>query len=416
MQSYRYSLAITSQFFYCGLPLRLDSYSACQYSCQYCFARARGGAGRRRPIASADVDALGRRLERVLEHGRIRSALDEFLGRRQPIHLGGMTDPFPQLERRSRTTHGLLELLANYNYPTIISTKADLLLDDVYLHTLARGTFAVQVSLSSLDAQLLATIDAGTPSPRTRLNVLQSVAEAGIPTACRIQPVLPTREQDVEAVIEACADACVKHVAIEHLKLPIETTWAGTRRMSRALQIDLPTFYRSRSAARVGREWILPAAERLERMIRWRAHVHSRDMTFGAADNDLLLLSDGNCCCSGADLLSPAFGAFSTFTYTEAVRRGAESNRIEWGLLAGVWRPEGPVTQYINSRSRVESSRSPSVTTYLERSWNGAPNGNSPQSLHGVTASEETDGEGRVIYTLDPRVRQLTRTRRTNSA
>jgi DNA repair photolyase len=40
---YTTPLSLTSQFFFCGLPLRLDSYRGCAFQCSFCYARYRGG-------------------------------------------------------------------------------------------------------------------------------------------------------------------------------------------------------------------------------------------------------------------------------------------------------------------------------------------------------------------------------------
>ena len=40
---YKYSLSITSQFYFCGIPFRLDTTPKCSLNCSYCFAMSRGG-------------------------------------------------------------------------------------------------------------------------------------------------------------------------------------------------------------------------------------------------------------------------------------------------------------------------------------------------------------------------------------
>jgi len=269
--AYPYALSLTSQFFYCGLPLRLDSYSACQYACTYCFARARGGARRARSLQVADARSLRNRLERIAKSGA-KSVVDEFLLQRQPLHLGGMTDPFPPIESVRKATHDILHVLGVHNYPTVISTKGADELSDRHIELLQNGAFIVQISISSLDQRLMKAVDVGTPGPDARLAALSLLNSAGVPTACRIQPVLPTREEEVLEIIHACEEAGVCHVAVEHLKLPIERRWAGTRQLSTALGLDLFGYFFSRGSSRVGREWVLPVDERLPRMLRWRSH------------------------------------------------------------------------------------------------------------------------------------------------
>jgi hypothetical protein len=82
-------------------------------------------------------------------------------------------------------------------------------------------------------------IDIEAPLPTERLRAMRTAAVAGVPTSCRIQPVLPSREGDVRDVIRAVGEASGSHVSVEHLKLPIEASWPGTAHLSRALERSL---------------------------------------------------------------------------------------------------------------------------------------------------------------------------------
>jgi len=393
--SYEYALSITSQFYYCGLPLRLDSYPRCGFKCQYCYALARGGHTTR-GSAVASAAALARRLERV-EAGQIQSVVDEFLARRQPIHLGGMSDPFPPAERYRRITLPLLTVLAKHRYPTIISTKGTLFAEAEYLDILKRGHFAVQVSISSLDDQLLKRIDIGTPGPTKLLAALGQVAAHGVPTGVRIQPLLPTREEDGEGVITMAASLGARHVAVEYLKLPIERQWTGTSQLSRILGVDVVDMYVA-SGFRTGREWILPVQVRLPHVRRLRDVAHAEGLTFGAADNDLLPMSDGACCCSAADTLG--FSGFFEATYSGAAKSALTDGQLTWDLVGKHWMPNHSIARYVNSRSRLHTTTPATIGDYLRSNWNGRANGNSPAMFHGVTPTDRYDNQGMRIYSI----------------
>jgi DNA repair photolyase len=399
MPSYRYSLAPTSQFYYCGLPLRLDAYSRCLFQCTYCFANARGGYRGNKLVGVANPDQLDRRLGRLSKTEDPKSVIDEFLIHRQPIHFGGISDPFINLEKETRVSLKLMRILANYDYPTIISTKAALVAADEYLDVLKKGNFVVQLSISSLDSRLSKQADRGTPSPSERLEVLKKLVAEDIPTACRIQPLIPTFEEHGFEVIDASASIGVRHVAVEHLKLPIESTWWGTRSLSQTLGLDLTRWFRSSGATRVGREWLLPRTSRIERILMMRDHAHSRGLSFGAADNDLLLLSDGECCCSGIDLVAN-FGNFFRCNYPEAFRRAGASGLIRFNSLDSVWAPTSSIRMYVNSNSRHSGSFS--IRDFLRANWNGSPNGSSPGSFFGIVDTGERDEENLKIYYRSP--------------
>ncbi len=66
MPVYTTPFSVTSQFGFCGLPLRLDTYRGCGFQCSYCFARYRGGNRPMENIVPANPNAIQRVLDRAL--------------------------------------------------------------------------------------------------------------------------------------------------------------------------------------------------------------------------------------------------------------------------------------------------------------------------------------------------------------
>jgi DNA repair photolyase len=129
------NLSLTSQLHFCGLPLRLDSYVGCAFDCGYCFARRRGGGVNTKKIRLGDTGYLRRVLERAL----LRNApgvLAQCIRRRVPIHFGGMSDPFQDVEISSGVSLAYLATLRDHAYPVVISTKSTLLATARYLDML----------------------------------------------------------------------------------------------------------------------------------------------------------------------------------------------------------------------------------------------------------------------------------------
>lgn len=407
VQHYKYGLAVTSQFYFCGLPLRLDSYSNCAFRCSYCFAHARGGANRDATVSVYSADRLAQRFERIRTKGPV-GAIDELLAHGQPVHFGGMTDPFSPLEARHGASLELLKVLADNGHPTVISTKSDTLGQDTYLNILKRGKFVIQVSLSSMDPSLIANVDRGTPGPKRLMAMLKTLSVEGVPTACRIQPILPTAEAHAVEVLSACGEVGVRHVAAEHLKLGVEKDWQGTRELGSTLKLNLLKYFVDKRASRVGREWVMNVDHRLERILDLRRRARARKMTFGAADTDLLLFSDGGCCCSGVGAIN-GFTNYFRHNYLEAVRVGLSTGSVSIDSLAGSWVPKGSIAEHVNSNSRMNTrhGKGAGVARYITRNWNGAPNGADPKALYGVFDSGEKDRNGLKIYSIDDKVRQL---------
>ena len=404
MTSYQHALAITSQFPFCSIPFRLDSFSECQFSCRYCFASSRGGFTGERHIRVAEPTLLDRRLC-FLASNEPRSIIDELLAARVPLHFGGMSDPFMPMERRTRTTLAFLRVLQKHRYPTIISTKSTLCAEAPYIQLLSSGSFHIQVSIPIAADSLGRVLDAGAPAPSARFNLLSALRRAGIRTTCRIQPILPTYEHEAFKIVKLATDAGAQHLAFEYLKLPIEANSPVVRRLVASLGHDFVANYRTLHSTRIGREWVLPANVRLPHILELRRAVWSSGLTFGAADNDLLPLSDGYSCCSGADLLG--FDTTYRFTYTQAVH-AAKQGVIRFSDIAHEWRPTRTIQRFINSRSRYKSS---SVEEYIRTRWNGRNNGPSPEMFYGINRTPDYDDAGLSIYRITDALAPLLRER-----
>ncbi len=393
---YRYFISVTSQLPFCGIPFRLDSYSTCQFACRYCFASTRGGARTSKRIFSASPKSLRRRFDNIRQLGA-RSAVDEMLQAKIPLHFGGMSDPFMPKEELSRITYSLLEVLADNNYPVVISTKGTIGRTSDYAALLKRGRTAVQVSFSSFDEEVARKLEPGVPSPQERIQLLQTLADTDIPTSVRLQPYIPTHLEDAFKLIDACTTAGVHHFAVEHLKLPIEDASRLRRSLAAATGIDLYRFYADSAASRVGREWVLPPVVRVEAVSALMRYSKRAGLSFGAADSDLLHWSDGQVCCSGADLLG--MGPGMRFNFLTAVRAGMHTGNITFQSIAAEWRPSRSISQFINSSSRTKGGRS--VDEYIRARWNGVTNGPSPLSFFGVVDSDRYDDHGYKIYSFD---------------
>ncbi len=113
-------MAITSQFYFCGIPFRFDTSPKCKLNCAYCFAMAIGGR-KTAPLQFANIERIRRKIENSLE-GKALDISGELLNRKMPIHFGGMSDPFAD-EETTKISVEILRLFAKYDYPVVISTK-----------------------------------------------------------------------------------------------------------------------------------------------------------------------------------------------------------------------------------------------------------------------------------------------------
>jgi DNA repair photolyase len=346
----RDNLALTSQVTFCGLPLRLDSYVGCAFDCGYCFARRRGGGVDTRKIRLADPGYLRRMLERAFGE-RGSGVLAQFLRRRTPIHFGGMSDPFQPAERTTGISLEYLRALSDFAYPVVISTRSPLIANSIYLDAIRNlPHVVVQFSFSTIDDKLSSLVEPHAPTPASLLATMELLAQHGVKVTCRWQPLIPGFSDDPKTFVRTMAAAGALHVAVEHLKVPLERDRRWTA-MEAVLGRALRREYIESSARRDGREYVLPSSKKLGTLLEIRSEVHQAMMTFGAADNEYQYMSDTESCCSGIDQFV-GFENWYAYQLGAAVRRSG-GGMITYNSIKTEWRPRGSIDRFLNSRTRL---------------------------------------------------------------
>jgi DNA repair photolyase len=136
----------------------------------------------------------------------------------EEIAIGTATDPYQPAERRFEVTRTLLEELARHAGLELgIVTKSDLVLRDIdVLQQVARNNrLFVNVTITTLKADLARILEPRAPRPDLRLEAVRQLNEAGINTGVSCAPVLPgitDSARDLEAVVRATAEAGGKHI------------------------------------------------------------------------------------------------------------------------------------------------------------------------------------------------------------
>lgn len=393
---YTNPITITSQFSFCGLPVRMDSFVGCGYRCTYCFARHRGGKSYGDRVRPAD----GRQVQGVFQRAFSGGAglLGQFLRRHVPIHFGGMSDPFQPLERRYRVTQSVLRSLVRFNYPVVISTRGTLVAETPYIELVREaGPIVVQFSFSTTGDELAARIEPSAPRPSERLRTMERLAREGVLVTCRWQPYIPGVSESAAEFAGRLASTGCKHIALEHLKIPVERSKLLWKEFIRGIGFDLYAEYRGRRALRDGREFVLPAKEKAGAVIQVREVVREHGMTFGAADNDLQFLSDTECCC-GVDKF-PGFENWFKHQIGCAVRRCTRT-LITYEAISTEWCPEGSIDRYLNSRSRLagRSSLQGSIGDHIKARWNDPTRPGGPTSFYGVLPTDQWSDQGWRVY------------------
>jgi DNA repair photolyase len=408
--TYKHSLSVTGQIYFCSAPIRLDSYDTCQFSCVYCFSRDRSRAWASKGIHQASPKALALRLERVAR-GEVRSAVDEFLARRVPLQLGGLQDPFTPMEAELGVTRELLSVLRDFQYPTLISTKGSLPISEPYLSLLAGMNVVVRLSAAGILEPLRRIVEPRSEGFAATIRVLEALGRRGIVSGLRIQPIFPGYEEEALEMAQAAAAAGVKQISFEYLKVPGESVDTEIAAASRALGYDIVDRMRGLGVVRLGPDWMLSKDAKRPFVRRARSLSHALGVKFGAGDTEFIPWSDGNGCCGASELTQDGANHF-TANFVGAIRASLAraDKRITFDLLAELWSPEQSIGNYMDWRRRIPADQRDGRSDWLAlmgRRWNGGKSPYSPAFFDGVAATNDVDENGFRVYNSSQLAREL---------
>jgi len=202
-----------------GFDTSLNPYRGCEHGCVYCYAR---------PTHeylgfSAGLDFETRILVKPDAPKLLRDALAGPGWRPQVVALSGVTDPYQPAERRLRITRGCLEVFAEFRNPVAIVTKSALVARDVDLlaELASVDAAAVNLSITTLDDALRRRIEPRAASPGARLDAIERLTRAGVPTGVMVAPVIPgLNDAEIPAIVAAAAAAGARSAAWIMLRLP----------------------------------------------------------------------------------------------------------------------------------------------------------------------------------------------------
>ena len=394
-------LSVTSQFSFCGLPFRLDTYAGCAFACSYCFARVRGGNIKSKKLKVADPNLIITKFKNALKGNSMHNGiLTEYIRNNMPVHFGGMSDPFQSIEIEYKSSLKVLKYLASLNYPIVISTKSTLLAKEPYLSILKSfSNVVVQFSFSTLKEEITSVIEPNVVKPTELMITVEKLSENGVKTAIRWQPYIPFLSESPKEFISKISNLGVFHLGFEHLKFPLENNNSLNSKILKLTDVNLLEYYRNNNSNYDGRELVLPLELKLEMIKQVKKEANKYSMTFGAADNEFQFLSDTNCCCSGVDQIE-GFENWKKFQIGFAIKKSINNGeQIFYSSIENEWKPKGAIDKHINSKSRLTKiDNHNSVERYIKDRWENLNSPFNPTNFLGVTYNGEIDKNGMKIY------------------
>ena len=198
----------------------INPYRGCEFGCTYCYARYT------HEFMQLEGDQFDKKIFVKLEAAKVllRSFDQAKVGTR-PIAIGTATDPYQPAESRYRITQGLLEIFSEMKGLRLsVTTKSALVQRDISLlaKIAAKNQLQVNISLISLDPDLIRCLEPKASTPRARLRALRALRQAGIEAGLFVMPILPgltDDARDLEMVVKAARQHGASYVGANLLFL-----------------------------------------------------------------------------------------------------------------------------------------------------------------------------------------------------
>lgn len=371
------NLRVTSQQFFCPYALSMDLYGGCPHGCLYCFVRAQYVSNKH--FAGKDLYSTIEKRDYklvidLLYGGRKPSEKDalphHLLKAGQPLHIGGMADPFPYLVE-SESGHTLGFIKAIKEHPCIWSTKNPM---PEYSDALGAGNHVLQLSLIGLSDRVM-KIEVGLQEPLSRLQKAGAMRKNGSvkKLVVRMQPFIPhlyTQPGSIDKYLDALAENNVDAVTTEFLKKAVSDDWAD---LSGAIGVNLNTTFAKFPTQ--GTDKVLPLEYRRGIVQKLRDGAHARGIEFYSAENELRAMGDGPGCC-GVSTKDPVFGSKMPWVANELLFEAKKTKgRIKLSDMVDRFPPDLIekdsllIVQNVGSRKNMVQYKEMTVRDLLAHKW-----------------------------------------------
>jgi DNA repair photolyase len=277
------------------VPFRysLNPYRGCVHGCSYCYARnSHEYLG-----FNAGLDFETKIVVKHDAPGLFRDFLTNDSWTPEEIAFSGVTDCYQPAEREFRLTRQCLEIALECRLPVGIVTKNALVVRDLDLlrEMASLRLIHVNVSLTTLDAELARVMEPRTSIPSARLRAIEMLAQAGIPTRVMVAPVIPgLNDSEIPSILAAAKAAGAQGASYILLRLPVTVEpvfqeWLRRTQPLKAQKIE-GLIRETRSGKMNTSDWgermvgTGQIAEQVQKLFRVFAQKHQLDQALPAAD------------------------------------------------------------------------------------------------------------------------------------
>jgi DNA repair photolyase len=197
----------------------INPYRGCEHGCIYCYARP----SHEYLGFSAGLDFETKIMVKTDAPELLARALGKKSWQPQMVAFSGNTDCYQPVERQLGITRKCLEVFFAYRNPISLVTKNALVLRDVDIlrDMAALNLVHVMVSITSLDPDLIRSMEPRSSSPSRRLETIETLAASGIPVGVNAAPIIPgMTDEELPAILKAASEHGATSASYILVKLP----------------------------------------------------------------------------------------------------------------------------------------------------------------------------------------------------
>jgi DNA repair photolyase len=207
------------------------------------------------------------------------------------ISVSNSSDPYPRLEAALALMRSCLEIFSESNCKVQIITKSSLVVRDIDL--LVKIPSMVSLTITSDDDETSRLLEPCAPPVSERLKAVEKLVQKGLPTAVRIDPVIPFVNDRFEKLVGTLAALGVRHVTSSTYKVR-QGDWRRFSAVMPEVAAKLRPLYFERGERRGGYVY-LPRDVRAGLMEKVSAVAKKNGVKFGTCREGLSCLNTGAC-------------------------------------------------------------------------------------------------------------------------
>jgi DNA repair photolyase len=260
----------------CPPKLSFNPYTGCDHECRYCYATSYIPNHQTLRTKKTLLPTLRREAAKL--NGEI-------------LAMANSSDPYPTVESELGLTRQCLKILTYCNCRLQVFTKSDIVARDSDLLSQIPATVALTITTD--DDQLAAIIEPKAPAPGKRLKAVENLTQHGIPVIVRIDPIIPTLNDNPATLIRTLAGLGVKHITCSTYKVKADNWMRLTQALPQTAEKIHPLYYTQGETAAGNR--LLPRELRFKLLKTVRDQAEANGMHFGVCREGLPELNTAQC-------------------------------------------------------------------------------------------------------------------------